>query len=108
VLIGAVARDAGTRAGEQTVRGVRWEPAEVWLNDGRPARFGWRGRIYTVLAILERPPAEPEPASERSDPDQVSWRRWRVSASPERNVPAQAYRLCHDAASGRWLLSRDS
>jgi Family of unknown function (DUF6504) len=132
---------------------VRWEPAEVWLNDGRPARFGWRGRLFTVLAVLERPPAEDEgtapagrggpPAEDEAAPaggggppahgeaaaptgqgaqpghgqhagppsrrgQQPAWRCWRVSATPAKNVPPAAYRLCHDAQAGRWVLSRDA
>jgi hypothetical protein len=114
-------RDA--QAGEQVVSGVRWEPAEVWLNDGRPVRFGWRGRFYTVLAVLERPPAqEPSGESPARGPDpesdgqhdapgghgrQPEWRCWLVSAAPGKNVPPHAYRLCQNANSARWVLSRD-
>jgi Family of unknown function (DUF6504) len=101
-----------------TVREVRWEPVEVWLNDGRPSRFGWRGRIYTVLATLERPLVEDRlaedqaesqgrPDPEPGDPDRASWLCWRVSASPSKNVPPQTYQLCRNAASGRWVLSRN-
>jgi Family of unknown function (DUF6504) len=38
---------------------------EVWLINGRPARFVWRERLYTVLSIIERPPAAPPAAAER-------------------------------------------
>jgi hypothetical protein len=31
---------------------------------------------------------------------------WRVEATPGRSVPPATYELCHDLASGRWLLSR--
>ena len=47
------------------MRGIRGEPAGVWLRDGRPARFVWRGRMYTVMFVLDRQlspgaaPAEP-------------------------------------------------
>ena len=66
------------------------EPVEVWLRDGTPARFIWRGRRYTVMFVLDRrfvpaaplinsdaPPAEPissrdappaEPISSRDAP----------------------------------------
>jgi plasmid replication initiation protein len=110
------------------VGGERSEPAEVWLADGRPARFGWRGRLYTVLAILERPAAsgataatgQQEPATPgRDDPttpgrDHPSaaghaagdWECWRVAASPGRSILADVYRLCHNRASGSWILSR--
>ena len=36
------------------MRGIRGEPVEVWLRDGRPARFVWRGRMYTVMFVLDR------------------------------------------------------
>ena len=76
---------------------VRAEPADVWLNGGRPARFVWRGRLYTVLAIVERPGGDPG----------ARWLCWRVTASPARNVPAVEFRLCHDNSRERWYLSRD-
>jgi hypothetical protein len=44
------------------MRVIRGEPVEVWLRDGRPVRFVWRGRMYTVMFVLERrllPAAEP-------------------------------------------------
>ena len=75
------------------------EPCEVWLSDGRPVRFGWRGRLYTVLAIVERPPPGAYPAVERC---------WRVNASPGPGIPAAPYRLCQQPVPDRWLLTRDS
>ncbi|HEX9031319.1 MAG TPA: DUF6504 family protein [Streptosporangiaceae bacterium] len=103
---------------------MRSEPAEVWLNDGRPARFVWRGRLFTVLSVIERPPtpdpvSAPEgdaglgPARSAGGAGGVSgeagavMRCWRVTASAGKNVPPDTYRLCQDSASGRWLLSRD-
>jgi Family of unknown function (DUF6504) len=93
---------------------VRSEPVEVWLIDGRPARFVWRERLYTVLSILERPPDEPEPDQPGGHDDagghdetQVSWRCWKVTASAGRNIPANLYRLCNDPVAGRWLLTRN-
>jgi len=102
------------QAGEQ-VSGVRWEPVEVWLIDGKPARFVWRERLYAVLSILERPPAEPEAhppnghghEREPHNTAPVLWSCWKVAASVGRNVPANLYRLCQDAAADRWLLSRE-
>lgn len=127
--------------------GMRSEPAEVWLNGERPGRFVWRGRLYTVLSVTERPArlasAEPEQesprraegaggAAEADEADEArrravtdhehghehgahrrgplasGWQCWRVTASPGKNVPADAYRLCHDTAAGRWFLSRDT
>lgn len=77
--------------------GVRSEPAEVWLVNDRPARFVWRERLYTVLSVLEEP---------RDDVREQEWRCWRVRASAGRNMPGNFYRLCRNAASGRWHLSR--
>ncbi|HEX9623903.1 MAG TPA: DUF6504 family protein [Streptosporangiaceae bacterium] len=99
------------------------------MHDGRPARFVWRGRLYTVISIVERPgerpserPAGPDvaegpagPASGRSAPGDVyehdhlpsEWRCWRVTAAPGKNVPAVPFRLCHDPSADRWLLSRE-
>jgi hypothetical protein len=75
---------------------VRPEPVEVALIDERPGRFVWRGRLYTVLAVLERPSRGDE-----------AMRCWKVTAAPGRNVPAAAFGLCVEVASGRWLLTRD-
>jgi hypothetical protein len=72
---------------------MRPEPAYVQLNDGRPTRFVWRGRLYTVLSIVARPDVDP---------------CWRVTASPGKHVPAVAFILCHDPAADQWLLSRDA
>jgi hypothetical protein len=117
------------------VSGVRSEPAEVWLVNGRPARFVWRERLFTVLSILERPAVEADEAHQRGRPDHEvpqddgaghddeairqegdvardadgdTWRCWRVTAAAGRNVPPSIYRLCQDTATGRWLLSRTS
>lgn len=96
--------------------GVRSEPVQVWLNNGRPARFVWRERLYTVLSVLSRPAAEPGSAPhqagehERANDSEGSpavWRCWLVTASPGRNVPPNTYRLCHDPAADRWQLSRN-
>jgi Family of unknown function (DUF6504) len=100
------------QAGDQ-VSGVRSEPADVWVIDGRPARFVWRERLYTVLSILERPPPQPAAAQRAGHEDNDSeaghaeWRCWKVTASSGRNVPANIYRLCQDPATRRWLLTRN-
>ncbi|HSR87141.1 MAG TPA: DUF6504 family protein [Streptosporangiaceae bacterium] len=97
------------------MQAMRAEPVEVWLRDGRPARFGWRGRMYTVMFVLERPalPAS-QPAADSGattsdvvEPAAGGGREcWRVEATPERTVPPTTYELCHDPASDRWSLSR--
>jgi len=108
------------------MRGIRGEPVEVWLRSGRPARFVWRGRMHTVIFVLERQvrpaatPADPGPSGpatsspessgpESSGPESSSTggsECWRVEATPGRSVPPATYELCCDLASGRWLLSR--
>jgi hypothetical protein len=47
------------------MRGIRGEPVEVWLRNGRPARFVWRGRMHTVIFVLER---QVRPAATAADP----------------------------------------
>ncbi len=84
------------------VNGVRSEPVEVWLVNGRPARFVWRERLYTVLSVLDSPP-DPGEAGPGQD-----WRCWRVRASAGRNMPGNLYRLCQSVSSGRWELSRNA
>jgi hypothetical protein len=77
------------------MRGIRGEPAEVWMRHGKPARFVWRGRMYTVIFVLDHRSAD-EPAREC----------WIVEATPERGVPPATYELCRDAATRRWTLTR--
>jgi hypothetical protein len=98
------------------MRGIRGEPVEVWLRSGRPARFVWRGRMYTVIFVLDqefRPaatPADPGPGGPATSGPATSGTEgsecWRVEATPGRSVPPATYELCRDRASGRWLLSR--
>jgi hypothetical protein len=78
---------------------MRQEPAEVWLAAGRPVRFVWRGRQFTVLAILDRPPEPADPAAQRC---------WRVTASHARDVPVAVFQLCQDPLTGRWMMSRQN
>ncbi|HUB39334.1 MAG TPA: DUF6504 family protein [Streptosporangiaceae bacterium] len=103
------------------MRGIRGEPVEVWLRNGRPARFVWRGRMHTVMFVLDKQvtPASTvaDPASTVADPAPAAdgpaaggtggSECWRVEATPERSVPSATYQLCRDLVSGRWLLSRD-
>ncbi len=88
------------------MRGIRGEPVEVWLRHDRPARFVWRGRMYTVMFVLDRR-VTPGPAPrELEDPPPGDRECWQVEATPERAVPPTRYELCHDMAADRWLLSR--
>ncbi len=88
---------------------MRPEPAQVQMNEDRPGRFVWRGRLYTVLAILRRPgePSVPEEHDHDLAGEPGQWRCWRVTAAPGKNVPPVGFRLCQDGGTGRWLLSRD-
>jgi len=105
---------------------VYGEPVNVQArDDGRPARFVWRGRLYTVRAILEHwvvnrewwqdprpdpesappepgPPEQAEPA--QPEPAQPELEFWRVEASPGQGLPAEAYELRRDTAAGTWML----
>jgi hypothetical protein len=106
------------------MRGIRGEPVEVWLRNDRPARFVWRGRLHTVIFVLDRQvtpaaaPAEAGPAASGAAASGTATSGtaasgtggsecWRVEATPARSVPPATYELCRDLASGRWLLSRD-
>jgi hypothetical protein len=117
--VGALPGSAGTRTQGARVSGERSEPVQVWLINGRPARFVWRERLFTVLSVLERPAAEPEAPARPARPHEdragragheagpVAWRCWRVTAAAVRNVPPSTFRLCHDPAADRWLLTRN-
>ncbi len=88
------------------MRGIRGEPVEVWLRDGRPARFVWRGRMHTVIFVLERWVTLAATPDDGATAGAGGTERWRLEAAPERSVPPATYELCRDLASGRWLLWR--
>ena len=92
------------------MRGIRGEPAGVWLRDGRPARFVWRGRMYTVMFVLDRQlspgPASADPGVAPADPAAGDRECWRVEATPERTVPPTRFELCHDLTADSWSLTR--
>ncbi len=98
---------AGTVLGSRHVSKVYGEPVDVWVQGGLPARFVWRGRLYTVLGVLDRWVASQEWwARQGMGPGTPAEREfWRVEASPGRHIPPATYDLRHDAA-GRWLLAR--
>jgi len=76
------------------------EPVEVFERDGRPVRFVWRARIYTVIFVRDRwlVPADP-------DSGVMAGREcWRVEATALRGVPPALYELCHEQAAERWSL----
>jgi hypothetical protein len=96
---------------------VYGEPVEVQTGeDGRPARFVWRSRVYTVRAVQEYWVVnrawwrETDPVPERPE-----LQFWRVEASAgnrrgRRAVPAAQpggrYELRRDVADGAWTLRR--
>jgi hypothetical protein len=76
-----------------------------------PEQFLWRGRLYVVRGVIAHwfesvawwggsrrllegaiPPHEQEV--------------WRVEAQPGRSSLPGVYDLCHDAATGQWMLAR--
>ena len=92
------------------MRVIRGEPVEVWLRDGRPARFVWRGRMFTVIFVVDRRlitlaeparevGAEPTPGGP-ADPIAA------VAAEPAEPVGAEPTEPSLSAADGRecWLV----
>jgi len=90
------------------------EPVNVHARaDGRPLRFVWRSRLYTVRAILEhwvidrewwrtRDPAHPgQPRPEAGQPELEFWR---VEAAPGQGMTPGVYELRREAATGTWTL----
>jgi hypothetical protein len=96
------------------MRGNRPEPVGVALRQGRPARFVWRGRLYTVLLVLDRrvtpspsPAPAPSPApTEATEPPGSGQEVWLVEATAQHAVAASRFELRQDLANGQWTLSR--
>ncbi|MFF5260464.1 DUF6504 family protein [Actinomadura viridis] len=82
------------------------DPVDVRVTGGRPDRFVWKGRLYTVRRVLEHWVTTRDWWREQEPETEVTGERefWRVEATPEREVGV--YELRHDAASGTWTLSR--
>jgi hypothetical protein len=89
---------------------VYGEPVEVQTReDGRPTRFVWRSRVYTVRSVQEHwvvnrdwwRGADPVPA-------QPELQFWRVEASagdtPRAGQAAGVYELRHDVSADSWTL----
>ena len=92
--------------------GIYGEPVQVRARpDGRPVRFVWRSRLYTVRAILEhwvinrewwREPADSgDPGTGPGQPELVFWR---VEAAPGQGMTPEVYELRQDVASGAWTI----
>ena len=84
------------------------ESVDVGVSGGRPARFVWRGRLYTVLGVLDHWVISRE-WWKQQNPDlgtPAEREFWRVEASPGRSARAGTYELRHDLATGQWILAR--
>jgi hypothetical protein len=127
-------RAASEASGKHFMSRLYGEPVNVQArDDGRPVRFVWRGRLYTVRAILEHwivnrewwqdpdppnpteppgpepahlEPAHPEPegAQPQPEPAQPELEFWRVEASPGQGITAGVYELRRDAATDAWTV----
>ncbi|MBB6172859.1 hypothetical protein HNR23_002919 [Nocardiopsis mwathae] len=83
------------------VYGVR---ISVVDREGRPQRFTWDGRIYTVRRIIDHwvtLRTDWTPAAHDRLPQRTFWR---VEAGADR-APG-VYELRHDSTTGEWLLAR--
>jgi Family of unknown function (DUF6504) len=102
-------RAASEASGKQFMSGMYGEPVNVQArDDGRPVRFVWRGRLYTVRAILEHWVINREwwqdPQPPGSEPGQPELEFWRVEAAPGQGITAGVYELRRDAAADAWTL----
>jgi hypothetical protein len=105
----ATACGAGGRFGMSRTYG---EPVQVKARpDGRPIRFVWRSRLYTVRAIWEhwvinrewwREPADSGDAG--TEPGQPELVFWRVEAAPGQGMTPEVYELRQDVATGAWTI----
>jgi hypothetical protein len=82
------------------------EPVAVQRRDDRqPAGFTWRGRQYSVIAVLEYWMVNRDWWRESSPlPAQPELEFWRVEAHAERGQPAGVYELRWDIAADAWTL----
>ena len=85
---------------------VYGDPVDVWLADGRPVRFVWRGRLYVVRIVLEHWVATRDWWRERHPEAEDTGERefWRVEASADREIGVYELRL--DTVTDTWMLSR--
>src|SRR5271165_6199606 len=113
-------RPAGDPACRATASTARWgredgggmgtvygEPVPVQArDDGRPARFVWRSRLYTVRAILEHWVISRETWRDRPEagPGQPELEFWRVEAAPGPGTTARVCELRREAATNAWTL----
>jgi hypothetical protein len=86
---------------------VYGEPVNVQArDDGRPTRFVWRSRLYTVRAILEHWVISRETRRDRPEagPGQPELEFWRVEAAPGPGTTARVCELRREAATNAWTL----
>jgi hypothetical protein len=116
--LGGPARPAATACGAGGrfgMSGTYGEPVQVKARpDGRPVRFVWRSRLYTVRAIWEhwvinrewwREPADSGEAGEvATGPGQPELMFWCVEAAPGRGMTPGVYELRQDVATGAWTI----
>jgi hypothetical protein len=86
--------------------GVYGEPVNVRARpDGRPIRFVWRERLYSVRAILEHWVINREWWQDPdTDPGQPELEFWRVEAAPGPAMTPSVYELRHDPAANTWTI----
>lgn len=87
---------------------VYGEPIEVQTrDDGRPTRFVWRGRLYTVRSVIEYWVVNREWWRDSdTSPARPEMEFWRVEASAGQGMPSGTYELRRDVAAGAWSLRR--
>jgi Family of unknown function (DUF6504) len=85
---------------------VYGEPVNVQArDDGRPTRFVWRGRLYTVRAILEHWVINREWWQDPGAvPEQPELEFWRVQAASGPGLAAGVYELRREVAADAWTL----
>ena len=84
------------------------EPVDVWVRDGTPARFAWRGKLYAVAVVLDHWVISRE-WWKQQNPDlgtPAEREFWRVDASAGAWAHTGTYELRHDLATGQWMLAR--
>jgi Domain of unknown function (DUF6504) len=82
------------------------EPVEVQARkDGRPVRFVWRSRLYSVRAILEHWVVNREWWRDAgAEPGQPELEFWRVEAAPGQGMPPMVCELRREVATGQWIM----
>lgn len=79
-------------------------PISVSEQEGRPVRFTWRGRMYTVRRIVDywvTLRSDWDPETHEQPPGRV---HWRVEAGSD--TSRGVYELRHEEPSGQWHVAR--